>query len=305
MRPLIDADILLYEIGFAGQETQTSVEKIGGEFFKKTKTIPRDWDLVKSMLDNRIELISKEVEATLPPLLFLTNTDYINGLLNKKRKFEGDNVVEFVPNFREKVAEERKYKGGRKEEKPFHYKNLISYIISNYDYRVANGLEADDIMCIYQYDVLWDSVAAGLEPSTIICSRDKDLRQCPGWHYSWECGKQYSVGPIFVDSLGWLEKKANGKVWGVGNKFFYYQLLTGDSVDNIIGVMGRGPAFAYKLLKDVETEYECYQLVAEVYIKQFGDDWEEKMREMIDLLWIIKTEDEQGEPVRWTKPMIV
>jgi hypothetical protein len=296
MRPLIDADILLYEIGFAGQETTSSVEKIGGEFYKKTKTIPRDWDLVKSMLDNRVELIKGEVEATLPPILFLTNTDFINTLLNKKRKFEGENIIEFVPNFREEVAKTKAYKGGRKQEKPFHYKNLISHIITNYDYRVAeNGLEADDTMCIYQ--------AKAMEP-TIICSRDKDLRQCPGNHYSWECGKQYSVGPLFVDSLGWLEKKANGKIWGVGNKFFYFQLLTGDTVDNIIGVMGRGPAFAYKLLKDVETEYECYQLVAEVYIKQFGDEWEEKMREMIDLLWIIKDEDENGDPVRWTKPAI-
>jgi hypothetical protein len=296
MRPLIDADILLYEIGFAGQETTSSVEKIGGEFYKKTKTIPKDWDLVKSMLDNRVELIKGEVEATLPPILFLTNTDFINTLLNKKRKFEGENVIEFVPNFREEVAKTKTYKGGRKQEKPFHYKNLISHIITNYDYRVAeNGLEADDTMCIYQ--------AKAMEP-TIICSRDKDLRQCPGNHYSWECGKQFSVGPLFVDILGWLEKKANGKIWGVGNKFFYFQLLTGDTVDNIIGVMGRGPAFAYKLLKDVETEYECYQLVAEVYIKQFGDEWEEKMREMIDLLWIIKDEDENGDPVRWTKPTI-
>jgi 5'-3' exonuclease len=75
-------------------------------------------------------------------------------------------------------------------------------------------------------------------------------------------------------------------------------MLTGDSVDNIVGVMGRGPAFAYKLLKDAVTEAECYQLVAEVYVKQFGDEWKEKMREMADLLWIIK-EEQEGVPVKW------
>jgi hypothetical protein len=294
MRPLIDADILLYEIGFAGQETQTSVEKIGGEFYKKTKIIPRDWDLVKSMFENRVEVINQEVGATQPPLLFLTNSEHINGLLNKRRKFSGDNVVEFVPNFRELVAVTKKYKGGRKEEKPYHYKNLIAHILANYEYHVAeNGLEADDAMCIYQ--------TKATEP-TIICSRDKDLRQCSGMHYSWECGKQASIGPLLVEGLGWLEKKANGKIWGVGSKFFYYQMLTGDSVDNIIGVMGRGPAFAYKLLKDAVTEAECYQLVAEVYVKQFGDEWKEKMREMADLLFIIKESDSEGRPIKWATP---
>ena len=296
MKALIDSDILFYEVGFAGQETKTSVEKINGEFYKRTKTIPRDWELVKSMFDNKIEQICKEVGATSPPLLFLTNTEYVNTLLNKKRKWQGDNIINFVPNFREVVATTKKYKGGRKEEKPFHYKNLISYVISNYDFKVAeNGLEADDAMCIYQTKAMKDG-----EP-TIICSRDKDLRQCAGNHFSWECGKQFAIGPLKVEGLGWLEKKDNGKIFGVGEKFFYYQLLTGDNVDNIVGVMGRGPSFAYKLLKDLNSEQECYEEVARVYVQAFGNGWSSKFEEMVDLLWIIKEEDEEGNPIRWRK----
>ena len=300
MKALIDSDILFYEVGFAGQETKTSVEKINGEFYKRTKTIPRDWELVKSMFDNKIEQICKEVGATSPPLLFLTNTEYVNTLLNKKRKWQGDNIINFVPNFREVVATTKKYKGGRKEEKPFHYKNLISYVISNYDFKVAeNGLEADDAMCIYQTKAMKDG-----EP-TIICSRDKDLRQCAGNHFSWECGKQFAIGPLKVEGLGWLEKKDNGKIFGVGEKFFYYQLLTGDNVDNIVGVMGRGPSFAYKLLKDLNSEQECYEEVARVYVQAFGNEWSSKFEEMVDLLWIIKEEDEEGNPIRWRKFNVV
>ena len=300
MKALIDSDILFYEVGFAGQETKTSVEKINGEFYKRTKTIPRDWELVKSMFDNKIEQICKEVGATSPPLLFLTNTEYVNTLLNKKRKWQGDNIINFVPNFREVVATTKKYKGGRKEEKPFHYKNLISYVISNYDFKVAeNGLEADDAMCIYQTKAMKDG-----EP-TIICSRDKDLRQCAGNHFSWECGKQFAIGPLKVEGLGWLEKKDNGKIFGVGEKFFYYQLLTGDNVDNIVGVMGRGPSFAYKLLKDLNSEQECYEEVARVYVQAFGNGWSSKFEEMVDLLWIIKEEDEEGNPIRWRKFNVV
>ena len=300
MKALIDSDILFYEVGFAGQETKTSVEKINGEFYKRTKIIPRDWELVKSMFDNKIEQICKEVGATSPPLLFLTNTEYVNTLLNKKRKWQGDNIINFVPNFREVVATTKKYKGGRKEEKPFHYKNLISYVISNYDFKVAeNGLEADDAMCIYQTKAMKDG-----EP-TIICSRDKGLRKRAGNHFSWECGKQFAIGPLKVEGLGWLEKKDNGKIFGVGEKFFYYQLLTGDNVDNIVGVMGRGPSFAYKLLKDLNSEQECYEEVARVYVQAFGNGWSSKFEEMVDLLWIIKEEDEEGNPIRWRKFNVV
>jgi hypothetical protein len=95
-------------------------------------------------------------------------------------------------------------------------------------------------MCAYQYDGWGDP---DRQYKTIICSRDKDVRQCPGWHYSWECGKQPSIGPIMVDELGHLVDKNAGKfnpltgkklplkVFGTGHKFFYYQMLTGDTVD--------------------------------------------------------------------------
>jgi 5'-3' exonuclease len=180
-----------------------------------------------------------------------------------------------------------------------------------FEYEVAApGLEADDAICIYQSKALAEG------RSTIICSRDKDLRQCKGWHYSWECGHQASVGPLLVDELGSLTNRNQGKVdklgknkplkvLGTGSKFFYYQLLTGDSTDNIQGIMGRGPAFAYNLLKDVATDRECYELVAEVYVKTYGDVWEEKLREMADLLYIIKDTDEEGNLVKWTKPKML
>jgi 5'-3' exonuclease len=96
-------------------------------------------------------------------------------------------------------------------------------------------------------------------------------------------------------------KKLPIKVLGYGPKFFYYQMLTGDSVDSVIGVMGRGPTFAYNLLNSATTEWECYQLTAEVYVKAFGDEWETKWREMADLLWMIR-EIKEDAFVRWERP---
>lgn len=295
MRALVDADILLYEIGFSSQQTEDG------------KVIPASWEFAQDLLEKKIELIQDEVGATEAPILFLTNTPRINKLLNKKRKFEGQEKKEYVENFRVDIAKEKEYKGGRKLEKPFHFYNLLAHILGTYDFRVdENGLEADDLMCITQYSRL-------NKLDTTICSRDKDVRQCPGRHYSWECGGAASIGPIMVDELGWLENANEGKVdtkgkpkpfkiFGTGAKFFYAQLIMGDNVDNIAGVRKKGQVFAYKLLKDATTVRECYELVAEVYVKDLGDEWKTKIKEMADLLYMIREYDEHGKPKLWLPP---
>lgn len=295
MKPLIDGDILLYEIGFSSEKNDAGVIE------------PASWEFAQELLDNRIKLICDEAGADEPPLLFLTNTPRINKTLNKRRKLSGEEPKEYVENFRVEVAKEKDYKGGRKATKPFHFYNLLHYILASYDVHVnENGLEADDAMCLMQH-------ARREQLDTIICSRDKDLRQCQGWHYSWEVGKQPAIGPILVDELGWLEHKNAGefdskgkakppKIFGVGNKFFYYQLLVGDNVDNIGGIKNCGPAFAYKLLKDATSIRQCYELVAEKYVQTWEDEWKTKFREQADLLWMIRELDEKGEKVRWKPP---
>lgn len=247
-------------------------------------------------------MICDEVGAKHPPSIFFTNTKKINKHLNKKRKLEGEKVEKpFVDNFRFEVAKEKEYKAGRASTKPFHFNNIFLYTLSNYPTVVdETGLEADDAMCIEQYSRVKEK-----EYDTIICSRDKDVRQCPGWHYSWECGKQPSIGPMKVDLLGFLEEKENKQIWGAGEKFFYYQLLTGDAVDNVGGVKGRGPRFAYNLLKDATTVRQTYELVAEVYVKTWGDDWKKKFREQADLLWMVRELDDKGERVRWRPPQLL
>jgi len=286
LKPLIDADILNYEIGFSSQQI------VEGE------VQPNSWQFAQDLLEQKIALICDEVQATEEPLLYLTNTKAINKTLNKKRLYQEQPVIKYVENFRHEVAKEKAYKGTRQETKPFHYKNLVQHILASYQTVVnEDGLEADDAMCIEQYSRFKSN-----DLSTIICSRDKDLKQCPGWHYGWEVGKQASVGPLLVDELGFLDMKNPKKVFGVGGKFFYYQLLVGDSVDNIGGVKGRGPVFAYNLLHKAVSLRQCYELVAEVYVKTWGDDWESKMREQCDLLWMVRELNEQGKKITWSAP---
>ena len=305
MKPLIDSDILLYEIGFSSEQNVDGV------------VTPNSWDFAQDLLEKRIALICDEVGATEPPLFFLTNTPKINKALNKKRERESVPSKPYVENFRVEVADKitkgdsdsKEYKSGRKQAKPFHFYNLLHYILTSYPCHInEDGLEADDAMVIHQYG-RWKQ---GLK-DTIICSRDKDLRQCPGWHYSWEVGNQASVGPIEVTELGWLTHKNEGerdakgrlkpaKIFGVGDMFFYYQMLVGDAVDAVAGIKNRGPVFAYSLLKNATTSRECYELVAEKYVQAWGDRWKEKMRQQADLLWMIREVNEEGEKVKWRPP---
>lgn len=294
MKPLIDADVLLYEVGFSSEKNELNEE---GE----KVLVPSSWEFCQDLFDAKIKLICDEVQATEPPLLFITNTRRVNKTRNKERKLRGEEPKEYVENFRVEAAKEKEYKGGRSSTKPFHFYNLLHYVLASYDVHVdEQGLEADDAMVITQYSAYKNG-----ELNTIICSRDKDVRQCPGWHYSWECGKQASVGPIMVDELGWLEMKDKKKVFGTGQKFFYYQLLVGDAVDNIGGIKGRGPAFAYNLLKDATSVRECYELIAEVYVKFWGDDWKIKFREQADLLYMIREIDDKGEKIKWKPPQSI
>jgi len=290
MKPLVDFDVLLYELGFSSEKT----EVIDGN----KVVVPASWDFCQNLVDKRVELINEEVGATEAPLLFMTNTRRLNKQSNKIRELRNEPKKEFVDNFRYEVAKEKEYKGNRASTKPFHFYNIASYAIANYDVHInEDGLEADDAMCIKQYS----SVKQGVY-DTVICSRDKDVRMCPGLHYSWECGKQAALGPIMVDELGFLERRPDKKIWGVGSKFFYYQLLVGDSTDNIGGIHRRGPKFAFNLLKDATALREAYELVAEVYVKTWGDLWKKKLKEQAQLLWMIREVDESGKRVDWKPP---
>jgi hypothetical protein len=289
---LIDSDILLYEIGYSSQKVENEIVE------------PASWDFAQDLLDKKIQLITEEAGAE-KPLLFLTNTHKINRLKNKDRKREEKPPKEYVPNFREEVAKEKVYKGGRKADKPFHFHNLLVYMLAAYDTAIhEDGLEADDYMCITQYKSWQDK-------DTVICSRDKDVRQCPGLHYSWELSNQPAIGPFFVEPLGFLElqqkedakgKKKPPKLFGAGEKFFYAQLVMGDNVDNIGGLKGRGPAFAYNLLKDATSVQECYELVAEKYVQAWPEDWKTKMMEQAMLLYMVRELDEEGKPKLWRPP---
>ena len=277
MQPLIDADIFLYEVGSVGQY----VDETTGDI------VYRDFEWVAELLHSKVDEICKSVGATSEPRLFLTGNE----------KYWGD---KYVPNFRESIAVSKKYKGTRRQDKPFHYYNLYHYIISSFDTTVSNGCEADDLIGIEQFSRRNDG-------ETIICTRDKDIRMVPGAHYGWECGKQAEFGPHYYTDEGEIElvrkydrhgKCTSSKIVGGGKAFFFAQLLTGDVVDNIGGLVRTGPIKAYDLLSECRTEDDYLSVVKQSYRTQVGEEgWLEALKEQADLLWISRERNEDGSLV--------
>lgn len=292
MKCLIDADILSYEISSCGQYYEP-------EDVAREHLVVRDFDYVAGLLDQKIREIVAECNSDEEPTLYLTGDEHLLKHTNRDAKFKAEEIKVFTPNFRVDTAKAKPYKGTRKQEKPFHFHNLRAYMLSEYDCIVANGMEADDLICVHMTEYRKDTVWSGGKPedtSVICCTRDKDLRMCPGWHYGWKCGKQEQFGPEFVDELGYLEISSSSprKIKGTGLKFFFSQLITGDTVDNIPGLPKRGPVFAYDLLSNCTSEGELRERVGHAYEQHHGEAYWNALREQVDLLWMIRELNEDG-----------
>lgn len=262
LKPLVDGDILLYEIGY-GAET-------GWREIKNDPEAIPPFSYVEAMLEARLENIRAMVDTKVEPLIFITGK---------------------APTFRFDIAKTKPYKGTRKEAKPWHYSNIKAFILGCCDsVEVGDGLEADDLMAIEHTS----------DPNTIICSRDKDLKQVPGWLYSWELGRQPAFGPELIEKMGYLTlSEDNKKLTGTGLLYFYAQMLIGDGVDNIPGLPRCGPVAAFSLLCNPDDTRPLLTRVACAYEKYYGEVWEVKMWEQGQLCWIVRRFNPDGTPQVW------
>ncbi len=102
----------------------------------------------------------------------------------------------------------------------------------------------------------------------------------------WELDHVWCKGAQQQDIFGRGNKKGTGKfkrvlvgkkttqtidkLKGVGLKFFYSQLICGDTVDNYDGLPGKGDTFAYKLLDDATNEASLFIRVYDAYLDHYG-----------------------------------
>lgn len=261
MIALIDADILRYEIGHGavtGWKTITEGEE----------EIP-PFDYVQQLLHEKVDNITA-----------MAGADSYKLFLTTGRSFRYD------------IATVRPYKGNRDElTKPYHFDNLSQYIIHNMPTHLCDGAyEADDELAIIHREL---NLAAEY-PQSVICSRDKDLRQVPGMFYCWELGYQASFGPHLITTEGSLELSDDRKkLTGTGFPWFAAQCLIGDVTDNIPGLPKCGPVKAYSILQGHSPE-DCIEAVKEAYDNTYQREGYDRFLEQARLVWLVR---ERGAPL--------
>lgn len=140
------------------------------------------------------------------------------------------------------------YKANRKGKwRPLHLKALRAYAVKHMGAMMCSHMEADDMIAIRAKEIK----AEGND--FVIITRDKDLQQIPGEFYNHE---KHTSCTVTIS-----EARFN----------LFYQMLVGDTVDNIKGCPNVGPAKAKKALKQCETEEEylgvCQWLYMQAYVR--------------------------------------
>jgi 5'-3' exonuclease len=222
-----------------------------------------DGDLVAyrcaaSAKNESLDVATWRVEALLRQLIRDTNsTEYIIYLSGPD-------------NFRKGL--DPTYKAHRTQERPAFLEDCREYLVKTWGAKVTEGIEADDAIGI-------EATACFAEGTAFICcSLDKDFRQIPGHHHSWEIsgtvnGKSWTkpAETVFVSPLDGLRN-------------FYKQMLIGDPADNVTGVVGIGKVKAAKLIDPLHTEEDMARAVIAFY------DSEERYELNRKLLWILRNE---------------
>ena len=170
-------------------------------------------------------------------------------------------------NFRDSIAVTVPYKGQRALiDKPVHLQALRDHLVNSWGFEVVDGIEADDAVGIAAYAVP--------EDESIMVHIDKDLNQFRGWHYNYRKKEKYYVSEF------------------EGLTAFYTQILTGDRIDNIVGLKGIGPVKAKRILAECTNENELYEAVLKAYE---GDL--QRVLENAQLLWLQRSLNQT-----WTPP---
>ncbi len=300
---LIDADPLIYRVGFSLEERvyYLSWSEVNWEHpddpdydFEHTAYVE-----TAERRDRLATLLNLHPDETLSQLVPVPETsemvvfgrmkqsiqdilDRAGAYLLEQNKEIGDVRLYLTGegNFRDTVATTKKYKGNRDNaSRPFWYRELRTYLVMHWDAVIVEGMEADDAVSIEQ----WGSEGN----STMICTIDKDLRMIPGYFYDYRTKKAEIITP----KQGYLH--------------FCHQMLTGDATDNIPGLHGIGKKTAEKILPSalatkkamwstvLATYTDCMEQRPEKYPKVPPEQY---LLEQARLLWMLQYPDQLFTP---------
>ena len=274
-------------------------------------------------------LIDGDIIVYQPCCIFNEDTDqarrqiakHISNKVDKLMEDAGcDRFIMFVTtkfNFRDMLVDD--YKANRNEaDRPTNLAWAKRWAIAKLSNFYRKGLEADDLLGIYT------------GKDTVIWSTDKDLRQIPGEHLDEETREIITVkAEGRLEEKHWVTESGNklNKIYFEGLIGLYFQMLIGDSTDNILGCakreevtvksgpnkgkvnvkrVGVGPKAAYNaIIKSImanpmkPAEQALKAVIAE-YKKRFGNGWQVNLETQANLLFMVREMPTDSLIKRWT-----
>lgn len=166
-------------------------------------------------------------------------------------------------NFRNLIT--KKYKSNRDYNNlPPFLGEMHDYVKKEYDSIVGYGVETDDMVARYWYQITQDH---GRNEAMIV-SIDKDYKQFPAliYNYHFKHRKVYDIS----------EEEALFN--------FYAQCIVGDAADNVNYFKGKGIKFAEKYYKDCVTEFQYRRKLYKLFKDKYKSKAKEKYAECYLLL---------------------
>lgn len=186
--------------------------------------------------------------------------------------------------YRYAIARAKPYQGQRSSSRrPANWRYLRDLLTTSgaipFEVELTHTAEADDLFGKYSSALGWDNA--------VIYTHDKDIRMVPGLHLEWDKHVMTEVPP------GAWCVEANDKVYG--QKWFWLQVLQGDSTDNVPGLPryvenGKekliGPKGAESALEGCDHSATARAVALDLYRSYYGERAEVELAEQAVLLWM-------------------
>ncbi len=266
MKALVDGDIVIFRSAFAAEKAQYTLNGHGKQILFDSKKEAINYTKETGL--EEFELIKERIVEPLSHAIFnLKNT--IDMIVQRTHDDTPTIFLSSPLNFRKILNPS--YKANRdKTMRPHWEQECIQFIKDTYLTSQTEGIEADD------------GIGIAMDNNSVCVSIDKDLDQLIGKHYNWVKDILYVIDPF----------QAAYK--------FYYQMIVGDSVDNIKGIEGIGEIGAAKALALATTpetlEWSCKDLYKKVYEESWRSEWE-KNKQLVSIL-------QTKENLEWAKHIL-
>lgn len=267
-------------------------KKAGGWLSKNSQYKLEEFEIEDIVTPKPLEVMQKSLDAIIKEITERYDTKLVYGYVGG----EG--------NFRKNIATLQEYKGNRNDlVKPFHFQSAKSYIISEYNCKVIDGIEADDAVAMDAYD-------AHKNKQSLICAAiDKDFNSCVGTWYNFVNRTELIVPPAY----GALRLNDKDEPKGYGRVWLYYQILHGDTSDNyspsVFSDKTSGQMECYNALKDCSDDREAWKAIVDFYKELYPEpkevtNWKGDTF-VIDWLYVLQEITDLAHMMRWDGDRII